>query len=363
MDCAIPLTENSSKTSLASRRGFTLVELLVVIAIIGILVALLLPAVQSAREAARRTQCKNQLKQIALGCLNHESTHGDLPSGGWGRFWTAEPSRGVGSEQPGSWAYNILDYIEQGQLRDLGSGEQLGTLDHQRALVQLHETPVGMFHCPSRRAVGLYRPAWGNMPGSHKVVSRLFGVAKGDYAANSGNSVEHSGDKYEYPGNDSEFMDADSVDWNDTDNEQAPIFLQTGVIHYRSEIRIARISDGTTNTYLIGEKYLDPDRYTYDNTAATRSFGDNQSLWCGFEWDNHRLAHNPITGRPSRLFQPKQDTPGEDNYFRFGSAHSGGFNMSFCDGSVQLLSYDIDSTAHIRLAHRYDGEVIDKSSL
>ena len=96
-----------------SRQAFTLVELLVVIAIIGILVALLLPAVQAAREAARRNQCKNNIKQLALGCLLHEDTHKFLPSGGWNDFYYADPNRGYGGNQPGSWYYNILAYIEE----------------------------------------------------------------------------------------------------------------------------------------------------------------------------------------------------------------------------------------------------------
>ena len=90
----------------AARRGFTLVELLVVIAIIGILVALLLPAIQAAREAARRTQCQNHMKQLALACMNHESTHKHLPSGGWGWDWVGDADKGFGEDQPGSWLYN-----------------------------------------------------------------------------------------------------------------------------------------------------------------------------------------------------------------------------------------------------------------
>src|SRR3954462_8329120 len=103
-----------------SRPAFTLVELLVVIAIIGILVALLLPAVQAAREAARRNQCKNNLKQMALGCLLHVDTQKYLPSGGWNDRYTADPNRGYGGNQPGSWYYSILTYIEEQALRDLG---------------------------------------------------------------------------------------------------------------------------------------------------------------------------------------------------------------------------------------------------
>ena len=92
-----------------------------VIAIIGILVALLLPAIQAAREAARRSQCTNNLKQLALGCIEHHDTFKTLPSGGWSWHWTGDPDMGFGREQPGSWLYHILPFIEEDDLHQLGS--------------------------------------------------------------------------------------------------------------------------------------------------------------------------------------------------------------------------------------------------
>ena len=135
-------------------RGFTLVELLVVIAIIATLVSLLLPAVQSAREAGRRAMCMNNVKQLALGCLNHHEAHGFMPSGGWGRHWVCDPDRGFGKRQPGGWAYHVLPFIEAGDLHGMGAGADDRTkrkLNRQRIM-----TPQPIFHCPSRREARLY---------------------------------------------------------------------------------------------------------------------------------------------------------------------------------------------------------------
>src|SRR5437763_2442587 len=103
-------------------RGFTLVELLVVIAIIGILVALLLPAVQAAREAARRSQCKNNLKQIGLAAMSHLDTQKHYPTGGWGYRWTGDPDLGFGTNQPGGWLFNLLPWMEEQMVHDMAKG-------------------------------------------------------------------------------------------------------------------------------------------------------------------------------------------------------------------------------------------------
>ncbi len=102
--------------------GFTLVELLVVIAVLGILIALLLPAIQAAREAARRVECKNNLKQLSLACLLHEQQVGFFPSGGWGNRWVGDASQGHGPKQPGSWFFNVLPFIEEGAVHGMGGG-------------------------------------------------------------------------------------------------------------------------------------------------------------------------------------------------------------------------------------------------
>ena len=134
--------------------GFTLVELLIVITIIGILISLLLPAVQAAREAARRMQCQNNLKQLGLAASNHESATGRFPTGGWGYSWVGDPDRGNDWRQPGGWIYNLLPYLEQQALHDLPSGKSGQPL--LDAVTQMMETPLDGLICPTRRRAVLY---------------------------------------------------------------------------------------------------------------------------------------------------------------------------------------------------------------
>jgi prepilin-type N-terminal cleavage/methylation domain-containing protein len=354
--------------------GFTLVELLVVIAIIGILVALLLPAIQAAREAARRSQCQNNLKQIALGCLLHQDNHKFLPSGGWGRLWTGDANQGYGKDQPGSWIFNILPYIEQSDLHDVHSGHAPNSVGYRQADVVLHTTPIGMLMCPSRRAVQPYQALWSSIAAIHSPLTSLAattGVVKSDYAANAGDARFWDVTAlpfYEPP----DYASAATGAWtntgvcNVTDPRQAvrgdAAACQSGVSYYRSEVSASKIVDGTTSTYLVGEKYIRPEAYEGHVTLSDPrfSYGENQSMYTGYEWDNHRVAYRPqISSIPDEgYYQPRQDTPGYETYAAFGSVHAAGLNMAMCDGSVHHLSYDIDPKAHRALASRLDGEVV-----
>ncbi|MEO1496003.1 MAG: DUF1559 domain-containing protein [Planctomycetota bacterium] len=369
--------------------GFTLVELLVVIAIIGILVALLLPAVQAAREAARRTQCKNQLRQQALACLLHEDTHGFLPSGGWGHQWLADPTRGYGEDQPGSWVYSVFSYLENNVLRDLGRGTEVGSQVWQDAIVQLISTPVGVFNCPSRREARAYPWTAPQMATDFNWLNTVNSpnAARTDYAANAGDSQVNTTESANlanswavpnsYANADSPigFLSAFSV----TNDEENPARFQSGVIYFRSEVTFAKISDGSSKTYLIGEKYISPAGYEGWQSPfppGRPELGDNRSMYIGFEEDTHRLAHagtnsdgtergtSPMAapGNDPEIFQPAADAPvvtendGKKNLVAFGSAHAGGLNMAFCDGSVQLVNYDVDRFVHRWNANRQDGQ-------
>ena len=348
------------------RAGFTLVELLVVIAIIGILVALLLPAIQAAREAARRTQCKNNLKQLALGCILHVDTHKFLPSGGWNDWYYADPNRGYGGNQPGGWYYNILAYIEEQALRDLGKGQTINAAGYSAASLQLHQTPVTAFNCPSRRPARLY-PHAGEAPAWIPSTSLIL---KGDYAANSGDSLVSAGDGFNgdqmWPPKGMTYAQIDGAPkWTDTScasvasrgGSITPHYCQTGVMYYHSETKLSRITDGASDTYLVGEKFLSPELYEV-GLATNQGYGDDQGPYAGYEWDNHRVAWNPQSAYAKDDLLPRQDFNGVvfPNDFAFGSAHAGSMNMAMCDGSVHSLSYDIDADIHRYLAVRDDGQ-------
>lgn len=335
--------------------GFTLVELLVVITIIGILIAMLLPAVQTAREAARRMQCGNHLKQLSLGCVAHETIHGFLPTGGWAYNWVGDPDRGFDRRQPGGWMYNILPYAELATLHDLSAG---GNKDGGRRMA---ETAVSFFHCPSRREAVPYRNAFTQPTVPYRRYQNLNAqpnvIGRADYAANGGEATITAWTSL--PGSYAEGDGMTETQWQDVGNGfSGGENDATGVIYRRSMCAIAQIIDGTTNTYLVGERLLDPDHYVADGQLATVINDDGSGWMIGYALDNNRWTNN------IECCWPRQDTPGWSPQYNgaFGSAHASGFNMAFCDGSVHSISYSIDHEVHRFLGSRKDGHAIDSGS-
>ena len=329
-----PLSMRKFITKNRQHAGFTLVELLVVIAIIAMLVALLLPAVQSAREAARRIQCGNNLKQFALGCLNHESAHGSLPSNGWGYRWVGDPDLGMGESQPGGWTFAVLPFLEESSIWNIATS---GPGDKPARLRQMVQTPVSLFHCPSRREAKPY--PFKKSPDYFFNVSQVFEVARGDYACNAGTqpacvqtgpSTGQQADSFTWCGPGASGWSTGSMpsDWR-----------ATGVIFQRSEITMAKIRDGSSKTYLIGERYLNPDNYSTGD-----DFADDQCLYQGHDNDIARWMSAP----------PMRDRPGLVDFWALGSPHATGIQVAACDGSVRTVGFDVAPEIHRAFGNRSD---------
>lgn len=289
------------------RRAFTLVELLVVIAIIGILVALLLPAVQSAREAARRMQCTNHLKQLALAIHNHHSAHNIFPSGG-GPDWTwhmtfinGRPA--IAPHQHGGWGFQVLPFIEQETVWLGGAA----TTDVDRSIVAI-SAPIPAFFCPTRRKPEVVQQAcWYHNPNAGKT----YGHAKNDYCASS----------------------------HDSSTEQPD---GIGMIQRMNPATFSDVRDGASNTLLIGEKRMNLD------FLGKMQANDNEGYTCGWNHDTLRFT----TRLPLPDFRKADGDPGDD---RFGSSHSNGVNFGWGDGSVRFVPFEIDLETFKRLGNKQDG--------
>ena len=287
-------------------------------------------------------QCGNNVKQLALAAMSHESGHGFFPTGGWSKDWLGHPDRGFDKRQPGGWIYNILPFIEQQALHDFGASGSGTTIEEANA--KRVATPLAGLNCPSRRPAALYQ-LYDTTTQFRLTNGPIIQLARSDYAMNAGD--------YRQQNNDSvspiDLQDGDDLTtWANIDMSH-----QTGICHQRSQVTMSDITDGTSNTFLIGEKYINRNHYT-----DGKDKGDDKTMYCGDDLDLLRWTGiNGSVGTSANNNLPRQDRSaiGEGNHVQwFGSAHAHGFNMSFCDGSVGTIHYLIDAEVYRRLGNRKD---------
>lgn len=320
------------------KRAFTLVELLVVIAIIGMLMGLLLPAVQQAREAARVVQCNNNLKQFAAASQNHVATQQCYPGGGWYYSFVMDPDRGMGADQPGGWICSLMPYMDMNNLFMLPSDGQPNNVtgDQKTKATQVCQTPVSFFHCPSRRKSKLYPIT--SSPSTN--CNSMSTGTKIDYAGNHGQVTVKSRDSWSGESSVSSLGYGSSGEYIQHVKDKTD---SGGMFFIASWVTDAEIYDGASNTYLFGEKYLQPETY------ETGTGCDDNSSLSGCDWDTLRDTNN----------LPYQDRRGWGGAsYIFGSAHAGVLGMVMADGTLKRISYSIDAGVHRYLGDRRDEKVI-----
>ncbi|MGO9115341.1 MAG: DUF1559 domain-containing protein [Thermoguttaceae bacterium] len=338
--------------------GFTLVELLVVIAIIGMLVGLLLPAVNMAREAGRRSVCENNLHQLSTACSSHVGKLGFYPSGGWGSNWVGIPDYGTGLYQPGGWIYQLLPYMDQDSLHELGKGGSLAVSSSASAVRVA--TPIPILYCPTRRAGQAYPILPGNTGGT-----KAPQAGRTDYAINGGSVLPSNlPANPHFAGPPATTTVSTAASYFQANGIPSTTF--NGIASIYSQVTEAMIPDNKETTYLMGEKYMSPENYFMGNDPGdlfSAMSGDDVSL---IRWGNDNLNLLPSMDRTAKNSPPPQQIAP----LIFGSSHGAGWHAAFCDGHVQMIAWGFwppdptaNCTLHQAMATRNGHEVVDPSKI
>lgn len=335
----------------AHNQGLSVIQVVIVVVVIGVLVALIIPAIQIARASARMAQCKHNMNQLSAAMRKHEQAQGFFPSGGWGARWVGDADSGFDKHQPGGFFYNILPYLDRQELHDLAAGTARGSDKQNDLNLQAAQTIVPVMTCPTRRAP-MVRPTPINpkemcncSSPSDPSMSAWF---NGDYKANAGSVVVG------WWTGPTSWEEAEKWIDEPLDTPKNPFLdmsKSNGICHQQSQVRADDVADGLANTYLLGEKCIDPVYYA-DFTDGNDCNGDQPAIGA----DTLDLVGWTNTS-------PTPDRPNKPNWRGFGSAHASGLNMSFCDGSVRTISYQIDRKIHRNLGNRKDGQKTDASNL
>ncbi|MEO2047969.1 MAG: DUF1559 domain-containing protein [Pirellulales bacterium] len=324
-----------SRKARHSAPAFTLVELLVVIAIIGVLVALLLPAVQAARESARRTQCANNLRQIGMAShllLDAFKTFPSAGRGPWPDIIVVGGAIAAPDKQEVGWGYQILPYLEQQSVHDIRSTLSSGEFPAKLVEKLVGANGVSYYFCPSRRTPS-------TQYGGGGVYRYLM-----DYAS----SVPTNRKLDQVPVlNYSEYWCR--IDPHNLNLQGRATCTALGIIartpRFGKATRIEQVTDGLSQTMMYGEKWLNTTEYESGSWHDDRGWTD---------------GYDPDIVRSTSLL-PRADDPTENNddAFAMGGAHPSSMNACFGDGSVHVISFDVDPIIYNYWGNREDSRTAE----